>query len=580
MTTVRLGIIGFGAQGSSYARFLADGRVRDLVVTAVADVDPAREAAAAALAPGASFHADHRSLLASGEVDAVVVCTPHYLHPGIGIDALEHGLHVLVDKPAGVYAAQVAELNEAAAARPGQRFAIMFNQRANPLYRRLKEVVDEGGIGRILRSNWIITTWWRPQAYFDQSAWRATWGGEGGGVLDDRERPRRLAGRDPEGLVLAEAGVEVVHEQLVRGAPVRAPAGSALRVRDDLDGSVVAPHGEGTAQRDGGALGAQAELDRLVPRVRHGRVEDAARAGGVGEHQVGGVLDLDRQQARGGGAAHRGHLAEEPLQEVDGVDRLVHQHPAAALGPHPAPGAVEVVAGSAVPEHGRGRTCHGTQGAGRQQLAEALHGRVVAVLEADADARPAPLGRGDHLLALGDGGGERLLEEHRDAAVQGRDRQRGVRAVRSADVHDVGADGVEHPDRLGEARHRVPLGGRGEPARVGVADRHQLRAGCGADRREVDGGDVAAADHRRADGHRRSIPSEEASPRKARAATPNDSGPENPPRASVIARCGSSEATPVQPSSRRAVSVSRSWPSPSPAGTTVPVAATASFTCR
>ncbi|PPF10517.1 MULTISPECIES: Gfo/Idh/MocA family protein [unclassified Rathayibacter] len=183
MTTVRLGIIGFGAQGSSYARFLADGRVRDLVVTAVADVDPAREAAAAALAHGASFHADHRSLLASGEVDAVVVCTPHYLHPGIGIDALEHGLHVLVDKPAGVYAAQVAELNEAAAARPGQRFAIMFNQRANPLYRRLKEVVDEGGIGRILRSNWIITTWWRPQAYFDQSAWRATWGGEGGGVL-------------------------------------------------------------------------------------------------------------------------------------------------------------------------------------------------------------------------------------------------------------------------------------------------------------------------------------------------------------------------------------------------------------
>lgn len=164
MTTVRLGIIGFGAQGSSYARFLADGRVRDLVVTAVADVDPARQAAAAALAPGASFHADHRSLLASGEVDAVVVCTPHYLHPGIGIDALEHGLHVLVDKPAGVYAAQVAELNEAAAARPGQRFAIMFNQRANPLYRRLKEVVDEGGIGRILRSNWIITTWWRPQA--------------------------------------------------------------------------------------------------------------------------------------------------------------------------------------------------------------------------------------------------------------------------------------------------------------------------------------------------------------------------------------------------------------------------------
>ena len=59
----------------------------------------------------------------------------------------------------------------------------MFNQRNNRLHQRIKEIVDSGEIGKIRRTNWIITTWWRPQGYHDQSARRATWGGEGGGVL-------------------------------------------------------------------------------------------------------------------------------------------------------------------------------------------------------------------------------------------------------------------------------------------------------------------------------------------------------------------------------------------------------------
>jgi predicted dehydrogenase len=88
-----------------------------------------------------------------------------------------------VEKPAGVYTRQVKELNAYAASRPELSFAIMFNQRNNPLYRRLKEIVDNGEIGAIRHTSWIITTWWRPQGYYDQSAWRATWGGEGGGVL-------------------------------------------------------------------------------------------------------------------------------------------------------------------------------------------------------------------------------------------------------------------------------------------------------------------------------------------------------------------------------------------------------------
>jgi predicted dehydrogenase len=180
---VRLGIIGLGTQGSTYARYIADGLVPNMTVGAIADIDPSKAELAAELWPGVPFFTDYVELIESGAVDAVVTTVPHYLHPEIGIAALQRGLHALVEKPAGVYTKQVAELNAFAASKPELTFAIMFNQRINPLYRRIKEIVDSGEIGAIRRTNWIITTWWRPQGYYDQSEWRATWGGEGGGVL-------------------------------------------------------------------------------------------------------------------------------------------------------------------------------------------------------------------------------------------------------------------------------------------------------------------------------------------------------------------------------------------------------------
>lgn len=122
-------------------------------------------------------------MLESGDVDAIVTCVPHYLHPEMGIEALKRDIHALVEKPAGVYTKQVQELNDFAATKPELTFAIFFNQRTNPLYQKLKELIDQDEIGEIRRTNWLITTWWRPQGYYDQSEWRATWKGEGGGVL-------------------------------------------------------------------------------------------------------------------------------------------------------------------------------------------------------------------------------------------------------------------------------------------------------------------------------------------------------------------------------------------------------------
>jgi predicted dehydrogenase len=166
-----------------YARLIADGRTPHLSIGALCDSDPAVLAAASARYPGVPAHADYEAMLASGDVDAVVTCVPHYLHPEIGIAALEQGLHALVEKPAGVYTRQVAELNAVAQRHPELTYAIMFNQRNNPLYQAIKKIVDSGELGAIRHTSWIITTWWRPQGYYDQSAWRATWGGEGGGVL-------------------------------------------------------------------------------------------------------------------------------------------------------------------------------------------------------------------------------------------------------------------------------------------------------------------------------------------------------------------------------------------------------------
>lgn len=180
---VRLGIIGFGQQGGAYARFIGEGLVPNMEIGAIAEHDPEKHMRARENYPGVKLYTDYVAMMESGDVDAVVTCVPHFLHPEVAIAALSRGIHTLVEKPAGVYTKQVKELNELAAGKPELTFAIMFNQRNNPLYRRLKEIVDNGEIGNILRSNWVITTWWRPQGYYDSSAWRATWGGEGGGVL-------------------------------------------------------------------------------------------------------------------------------------------------------------------------------------------------------------------------------------------------------------------------------------------------------------------------------------------------------------------------------------------------------------
>lgn len=183
MKKMRLGIIGLGQQGGSYLNFIADAKVANVVIGAVCDIDPAKKAMIAQRFPGMPFYDDYIEMMESGLVDAIVTCVPHYLHPHMGIEALSRNIHALLEKPAGVYSKQVRELNEYATSKPELKFGVFFNQRTNPLYQKIKAIVDNGDIGTLRRTHWTITTWWRPQSYYDQSEWRATWGGEGGGVL-------------------------------------------------------------------------------------------------------------------------------------------------------------------------------------------------------------------------------------------------------------------------------------------------------------------------------------------------------------------------------------------------------------
>ena len=183
MKQVRLGIIGVGNIGTGHVENILAGLCPEVVITAAADRRESRRAWIKEHLPDVEIFNEGEDLIASGKCEAVMVCVPHYQHPGLAISAMRHGLHVLVEKPAGVYTLQVREMNEEADRHPELAFALMYNQRTNCVYRKLKEMIDSGEIGTLKRVSWLITDWYRTQNYYDSGAWRATWAGEGGGVL-------------------------------------------------------------------------------------------------------------------------------------------------------------------------------------------------------------------------------------------------------------------------------------------------------------------------------------------------------------------------------------------------------------
>ncbi|RRJ97585.1 gfo/Idh/MocA family oxidoreductase [Opitutaceae bacterium TAV4] len=180
MNKVRIGIVGLGNMGSGHSANILAGKISRLELTAVADTDPAK----LKRVPQVKGFSSADEMIASGLIDAILIATPHYDHTTIGIKALKAGLHVLVEKPISVHRADCERLIAAYKGREGKQiFAAMFNQRTDHYYIKIRNLIRSGELGEIRRVNWIITDWFRTHAYYASGGWRATWAGEGGGVL-------------------------------------------------------------------------------------------------------------------------------------------------------------------------------------------------------------------------------------------------------------------------------------------------------------------------------------------------------------------------------------------------------------
>lgn len=182
MNQVRIGVVGVKGMGGGHCGYLANKEVKGAKLAAVCDIVPEIADHVADVHKVPAFY-DHKSMFKSGEIDAVIIATPHYFHPPIGMDAFKSGIHVLSEKPMAVTVSEARKFVRAAKRYPDLKFALMFQMRTEPLYRKIKQMIEKGEIGEIRRANWNATFWFRPQAYYDSGGWRATWDGEGGGVL-------------------------------------------------------------------------------------------------------------------------------------------------------------------------------------------------------------------------------------------------------------------------------------------------------------------------------------------------------------------------------------------------------------
>lgn len=191
MDKVRFGIIGAGNMGAGHFKNFLNGAVKNGICTAIADIDSTKIENLKKFAQeqhpeeekNVNYYNSGDELINAKTCDVVVIAVPHYDHPVFAIKALQNGYHAIVEKPAGVYALQVEEMLEEAKKHPQLKLGIMFNQRTNPAFKKMKQLIQNGELGEIKRLNWIITDWFRGQRYYDSGGWRATWAGEGGGVL-------------------------------------------------------------------------------------------------------------------------------------------------------------------------------------------------------------------------------------------------------------------------------------------------------------------------------------------------------------------------------------------------------------
>lgn len=183
-TKIKIAVIGVGAMGKSHTKDIDELENTELV--AICDIDRPKADKFAKIYDVPAFYG-HQEMLSQIDLDAILIATPHYDHPSLAISALQRGIHVLVEKPIAVHVQpardMIAAYEEALKKYPHLIFSTVFQQRTYGFWKKIKSLIDDGELGKLMRTSWIITDWFRTQSYYDNGGWRATWEGEGGGVL-------------------------------------------------------------------------------------------------------------------------------------------------------------------------------------------------------------------------------------------------------------------------------------------------------------------------------------------------------------------------------------------------------------
>lgn len=176
--TIKFGVIGIGGMGANHANLLLNNRIKNASLSAICDTNEFF----LKNFPDIPCYTNASEIFNKKIIDVAIISTPHGSHISLGKQALENHIDVIIEKPLAVTTRQCKDFINFAK-KCTAKFGIMLNQRTNPAFIKLKEMINKGELGKIHRYQWTITDWFRTNYYYNISDWRATWRGEGGGVL-------------------------------------------------------------------------------------------------------------------------------------------------------------------------------------------------------------------------------------------------------------------------------------------------------------------------------------------------------------------------------------------------------------
>lgn len=181
---IRIGIAGIGFIAEEYIKLFTQGQIQGAEIRALSSRNYSHmEEIRAKYRLDAALFTDYDAMLSSGKIDMVMICTPHYFHPGMAVKAIEQGIHTMIEKPVGVYPEELDELAKCVKSHPETLSGVLYCRRTNPVFAKIKQLLADGTLGKLKRVTWIVTDMYRTQAYFDIAGWRGTYSGEGGGLL-------------------------------------------------------------------------------------------------------------------------------------------------------------------------------------------------------------------------------------------------------------------------------------------------------------------------------------------------------------------------------------------------------------